>query len=49
MKSEEKSSSREDELDLKAQICENSMEQNEAEIKSEEKSDDREDEIELRS
>ena len=29
IKSEEKSSSREDEIDLKAQICENSMEQNE--------------------
>ena len=33
MKSEEKSSGREDEIELKAQICENSMEQTEAEVK----------------
>ena len=46
MKREEKSTGREDEMELKAQICENSMERNEAEIKSEEKSGDREDEIE---
>ena len=49
MKSQEKSSSREDEIELKAQICENSMEQTEAEVKSEEKSCDREDEMELRA
>ena len=46
MKGEEKSSGREDEIELKAQICENSMEQTEAEMKSEEKSGGREDEIE---
>ena len=46
MKREEKSSGREDEIELKAQICENSMEQNEAEVKSEEESADREVEIE---
>ena len=39
----------EDEIELKAQICENSMEQTEAEVKSEEKSGDREDEMELRA
>ena len=38
MKGEEKSSGREDEIELKAQICENSMEQNEVEVKSVEKS-----------
>ena len=46
MKSEEKSGDREDEIELKAQICENSMEQTEAEVKSEKKTGDREDEIE---
>ena len=35
--------------ELKDQVCENSVEQNEAEIKSEEQSGDREDEMELRS
>ena len=46
MKREEKSSGREDEIELKGQICENSMEKTEAEVKSEEKSGDRKDEIE---
>ena len=49
MKSEEKSGDREDEIELRSQICENSMKQNEPEMKSEEKSGDREDKIELRS
>ena len=49
MKREEKSSGREDEIELKRQICENSVEKTEAEVKSEEKSGDREDEMELRA
>ena len=39
---------REEDIELKAQLCENSMQQNEAETKSEEKSGDREEDIELK-
>ena len=49
MKSEDKSCDREEEIDLKVQICENSMKQNEALMKSKEKSGDRENELELKS
>ena len=45
----EKSGGREDDRELKDQVCENSVEQNEPEMKSEEKSSGREDEIELKA
>ena len=49
MKSEEKSGDREEEIEPTAYLCENSTEQNEAEIKSKETNGDREDEIELKN
>ena len=49
MKSEEKSGDREEDIELKAQLCENSMEHIEAEMKSEEKSGDSEEDIELKA
>ena len=44
----EKSGGREDDRELKDQVCENSVEQNEVEVKSVEKSGGREDNIELK-
>ena len=49
MKSEEKSGDREDKIELRSQICENSMEHNEPEMKREKKSSGRKDEIELKA
>ena len=49
MRSEEKSGDREEEIEPTAYLCENSTEQNEAEIKSEETSGEREEEIELKT
>lgn len=48
MKSEERNSDREEEIEPRAHLCENSMGRNEAEMKSEDKSCDREEEIELK-
>ena len=39
LKSKEKNGGKEDEIEMKGQICENCMEQNKAEVKNVEKSD----------